>query len=112
MYTQTIALAAWVRRGMAASLLLGVPFAAMAQQVVQAPVPAVASVAPAAVAPKLTIRQIYDRLETAGYRDQSEIELDDDGRYEVKARNAQGARVKLEVDASTGAIVRSHTKRR
>jgi zona occludens toxin (predicted ATPase) len=58
--------------------------------------------APAAVA-RLTLRDIYDRVEAAGYRDIREIEWDD-GRYEVKASNAQGARTKLYVNATTGAV--------
>lgn len=52
---------------------------------------------------QLTIRDIYDRVEAAGYRDIREIEWDD-GRYEVKAHNADGERVKLHVDGNTGAL--------
>ena len=74
--------------------------------VAQAQAPA-APQAPAAVsapaAPQLTVRDIYDRVAAAGYRDIREIEWDD-GRYEVKASNAQGQRVKLYVNAATGAI--------
>ena len=61
---------------------------------------------PPANAPQLTVRDIYDRVEAAGYRDLREIERDD-GRYEVKAHNAQGERVKLYVNASTGAVERT-----
>lgn len=57
----------------------------------------------APAAPQLTIRDIYDRVEAAGYLEIREIEWDD-GRYEVKARNAEGERVKLHVDGSSGAI--------
>ena len=71
---------------------------------------AAAPVAAATPAPALTIRQIYDRLDAAGYRDLREIEWDH-GHYEVKARDAQGARVKLDVDGQTGAVLRSRTKR-
>ncbi|MNJ00943.1 hypothetical protein D3C73_1604200 [compost metagenome] len=63
----------------------------------------------AAQVPQLTIRDVYDRMEAAGYRDLREVEWSD-GRYEVKARNAQGARVKLEVDGNTGAVLRSRIK--
>ncbi len=59
--------------------------------------------------PKLTIRQIYDQLDAAGYRDLREIEWSD-GRYEVKGRNARGDRVKLDVDGTTGAILRERSK--
>ena len=65
--------------------------------------------APAAAA-RLTVRDIYDRVEAAGYRDIREIEWDD-GRYEVKASNAQGARTKLYVNATTGAVESSRTLR-
>ncbi|QNP48042.1 PepSY domain-containing protein [Diaphorobacter aerolatus] len=51
----------------------------------------------------LNIRQIYDRIEAAGYRDIVEIEWDD-GRYEAKAHNAQGQRVKLYINATSGAV--------
>ena len=93
-------------------MLAGLSGVAMAQTPASAPAlgtPApAAQVAPAAArhAPQLTIRHIYDRVEAAGYRDQREIEWSD-GRYEVKARDSQGERVKLQVDGHTGAIVRS-----
>ena len=78
----------------------------------QAPAPA-APQAPAAAtapAPQLTIRDIYDRVEAAGYRDIREIEWDH-GRYEVKASNAQGQRVKLYVNAGTGAVESTRIRR-
>ena len=58
-------------------------------------------------APALNIRQIYDRVEAAGYVNIREIELEKYGHYEVKARNAQGGRVKLHVNAQTGEIERN-----
>lgn len=64
---------------------------------------------PAPAAPRLNIRDIYDRVEAAGYVDIREIEFERDrsgGHYEVKARNARGERVKLYVDAATGTIER------
>lgn len=78
----------------------------------QTPAPA-APQAPAAItapAPQLTIRDIYDRMEAAGYRDIREIEWDH-GRYEVKASNAQGQRVKLYVNATTGAVESTRVRR-
>ena len=60
-------------------------------------------------APQLTIRDIYDRLEAAGYRDIREIEWDE-GRYEAKARTAQGERVKLYLNATTGAVESLRTR--
>lgn len=73
-----------------------------------APTPAQPAAAPAAAA-TLTVRQIYDTLAAAGYRNITEIELEH-GRYDVKADNAQGQRVKLRVDAQTGAVLRSRIK--
>lgn len=58
-------------------------------------------------APALNIRQIYDRVEAAGYVNIREIELEKYGHYEVKARNAQGGRAKLHVNAQTGEIERN-----
>lgn len=57
----------------------------------------------ATATPHLNIRDVYNRLEAAGYREIREIEWDD-GRYEAEASNAQGARVKLYVNASTGTV--------
>lgn len=87
---------------------------ALTWSVAQAQAPASAPQAPAAVtAPAtqpLTIRDIYGHVEAAGYRDIREIEWDR-GRYEVKASNAQGQRVKLYVNASTGAIESTRVRR-
>lgn len=77
----------------------------------QAPTPAPAAAPTAATAPaapQLSIRDIYDRMEAAGWRDMREIEFSK-GRYEVKARNAQGERVKLYVNASSGAVERTRS---
>ena len=67
---------------------------------------------PAQAAPAaqiLTVRQIYDTLTAAGYRNIREIEHEH-GRYEVKAQNAQGAHVKLYVNATSGAVERTRTR--
>ena len=99
------------RRWAAAGCLAGLSMGAMAQGAT--PVAALAAT-PQATAPMsqpvLNIRQIYDRVDAAGYRELQEIEWSD-GRYEVKGRNAQGERVKLEVDGRTGEVLRSRTKR-
>jgi len=79
--------------------------AAQAQNTPSGPSAAGSEAAPAS----LRLR-VYDRLEAAGYRDMREIEWDD-GRYEVKASNAQGQRVKLYVNASTGAVEKTRTGR-
>ncbi|WP_315134286.1 PepSY domain-containing protein [Achromobacter marplatensis] len=67
--------------------------------------PAAASVTPAS--PMLTIRQVYDKMEAAGYRNISEIERSSKHGYEVKAYDPQGQRVKLYVDPQSGAVTRS-----
>lgn len=85
---------------------------AQAQAQAPAPAPAASPATPAATAPQaalLTIRQIYDTLEAAGYRTISEIELSH-LHYEVEADDAQGRRVKLHVNARTGAVERSKFK--
>ena len=82
--------------------------AAPAQAAQAAPTPA-AQTAPAAApaAPMLTIRQVYDKMEAAGYRNISEIERSSKHGYEVKAYDPQGQRVKLYVDPQSGAVTRS-----
>ena len=57
----------------------------------------------------LSIRDIYDRVDAAGYRQVREIDLDH-GRYEVKALNPQGQSVKLYVNAHSGAIEQVRTR--
>ena len=79
---------------------------AAAQAQTAAPAQA-AQTAPAAAAPMLTIRQVYDKMEAAGYRNISEIERSSKHGYEVKAYDPQGQRVKLRVDPQSGAVTRS-----
>lgn len=113
MATYSFTTVSFTRSLAAAALLAGVAASAGAQTAAPAPATAATATtsAPAQVAAaRLTIREIYDRLEAAGYRDLLEIEWSD-GRYEVKGRNAQGARVKLDVDGTTGAVLRERNKR-
>jgi hypothetical protein len=77
-----------------------------AQAQTAAPAPAQAAQA-APAAPMLTIRQVYDKMEAAGYRNISEIERSSKHGYEVKAYDPQGQRVKLRVDPQSGAVTRS-----
>ena len=86
----------------AAALPLG---AALAQTAT----PAATATAATPTAQKLSIRDIYDRVEAAGYHDQHEIDFEH-GRYEVKAVNAQGQRVKLTLNAQTGVIEDTRVK--
>ncbi|WP_088142377.1 PepSY domain-containing protein [Achromobacter xylosoxidans] len=97
-------------RNTLAALALGAATLAGAAAVHAQTAPAPAQ--PAATAPAnatLTVRQIYDTLTAAGYRNITEIELEH-GRYDVKADDAQGQRVKLRVDAQSGAVLRSRIK--
>ena len=89
---------------LASAALLTLP-AVHAQTPDAQPAPAAAAAAPATAAPaaRLSIRDIYERASAAGYRDLREIEFEH-GRYKVKGYDAQGARVKVYFNATTGAI--------
>ena len=54
--------------------------------------------------------QLADALRHAGYTVDTEIELEHHRGYDVKADNPQGQRVKLRVDAQSGAVLRSRIK--
>lgn len=49
--------------------------------------------------------QVISNLESAGYTDVRDLERDD-GIYEAEATNASGQRVDLDIDPSTGAVLR------
>lgn len=51
----------------------------------------------------LSIPQVSERLTQQGYRDITRIERDD-GCYKVRATDANGRRVRLVIDPSTGTI--------
>lgn len=89
---------ALIALGTAAALGLGIAQAQSTDAPSDAPA---ATMAPTGA--QLTIRDAYDRVEAAGYRGIREIEWEHD-RYEVKASNAQGERVKLYVSGETGAV--------
>lgn len=103
-----------LRSLMSVAILVGLTSSAMAQvsrpEAAAAPVRASTPMAAmAAQGPQLTIGQVYELMDGAGLREIREIEWSD-GRYEVKARNAQGTQVKLEVDGSTGTVLRTRVK--
>lgn len=78
--------------------------AALAFGAVQAQTSAPVQATTSSVAsPQLTIRDIYDRVDAAGYRDIREIKISK-GRYKVKATDTDGKRVKLYVNGSTGTV--------
>lgn len=57
----------------------------------------------------LTIPQLHDRLEAAGYSAINDIEREKDG-YEVKAIDRDGRRVELDVHPVTGEVLKTETK--
>jgi uncharacterized membrane protein YkoI len=67
---------------------------------------------PAAVsdaAPTLTMEQVLAQLRDQGYGEIDEIERERD-RFEVKARDREGRRVELYLDARTGETLKSERK--
>jgi len=52
----------------------------------------------------LSIPQIHDRLDAAGYRNIEKIEREDGG-YEARATNRNGERIKLYLNPQTGEIL-------
>ena len=86
------------------------PLLGLAQAQTSPPAATASPAAASAPAQKLSIRDIAERLEAAGYRDILEIDYEH-GRYEAKALNAQGAPVKLYVNAQTGAVERTRTRK-
>ncbi|WEE79039.1 PepSY domain-containing protein [Comamonas testosteroni] len=69
----------------------------------------VAAVRGMALGPTLSIRDVCDRLEKAGYREFQEMEWDD-GLYKVKATASDGRFVKLYVDGRSGEVLRVRSK--
>lgn len=96
-----------------ASLLLTTAIAIPAALSFAAATPATAEnnpAAPAAATQWLSIAQVYNQLEAAGYRNIEKIERER-GSYEVKATNRDGQRVKLYVHPQTGAVLDTRTRK-
>jgi uncharacterized membrane protein YkoI len=91
-----------------AALLLGTAGLAA---IAQAPSAPQAPQAPAAPAATLSFQQVIDRVVAQGYSDVREVERKSDKLYEVKARDGQGRRVELYVDARSGEVLREEVKR-
>lgn len=91
------------------ALALGVGMTALTLELLRAQLAAVRGTPMAPAGARLTIREIYDRMEAAGYHEISEIEWED-GHYEVEARDARGRAVELQVDGTSGAIQRIETQ--
>lgn len=58
----------------------------------------------------LSVEQVLNKVQAAGYRDVEEIERDD-GKYQVKATDAEGRRVELKLDPVSGEILKTEVKR-
>lgn len=59
---------------------------------------------PAGDRPWLTIPQVHERLQAAGYRNIEQIEREN-GSYEVRATDSNGSRSKLYVNPQTGELL-------
>lgn len=70
-----------------------------------------ASLAVTATPPALGFQQVVDRVVALGYKDVREVERKGDKLYEVKARDGQGRRAELMVDARSGEILSQEVKR-
>lgn len=68
------------------------------------------AVAPRTTAAALTLRQVLEKVEAAGYRDITEAERRRD-RYEIDATDRDGRRVELDVDGLSGEIRAVEIKR-
>jgi len=93
----------------ALALAAGIAAGSLAMTVVHAQDPRTEARPEAAA--RLSIAQVVERLTAQGYRDIDEIERDGDT-WEVDARTGAGERVKLRVDAHSGAIVKTKTDAR
>jgi len=91
----------------AAVLATGV--ATLLPAVAQTPQPPAAAVDAAPKGKPLTITQVLDKLEAAGYRNIQKVETQRNG-FEVYATNREGQRVELDVDSITGQVKRSKAK--
>ena len=83
--------------------------AAIAPAFAQNAAPAATSAAPVQ-SNWMSIKDVLNKLEAAGYRDFREVERDDN-RYDVKATDPQGQRVELDVDPVTGDVLKTEVKR-
>jgi len=57
----------------------------------------------------LNLRQVYDKLEAAGYTDIREIDRERSG-YEAKVRDGEGRKIKLYIDPRTGDVINRKTR--
>ena len=83
--------------------------AAIAPAFAQNAAPAATSAAPVQ-SNWMSIKDVLNKLEAAGYRDFREVERDKN-KYEVKATDPQGQRVEMDVDPVTGDVLKTEVKR-
>ena len=96
-----------VRYAVAIALLAGSAGLAVAQAVPPGDQPAVAGEETAPAAEGLSLTEVVAALEARGYTGFHEVEREDEGYYEVKARNRDGRLVEVHVSAETGEVIRS-----
>ena len=63
------------------------------------------------VAPAASFQHVVERVVAQGYVDVREVERKSDKLFEVEARDSQGRRVELYVDARSGEVLREKVKR-
>ena len=74
-----------------------------------APVMAQSNIAGNTQAPWLSVHEVQLKVGAMGYRDLSGLERDHD-KYEIKAVDAQGRLVKIDVDPFTGDVLKTKVK--
>jgi hypothetical protein len=90
--------------------VLSTGVATLATAQAQTAQPPAAAVDAAPKSARLTLLQVHNQLEAAGYRQIEKIETQRSG-FEVYATNREGQRVELDVDGVTGQVKRSKSKR-
>lgn len=85
--------------------------AALALAATLATAPLAAGAQAAGTPAAMSFQQVVERVVSQGYNDVREVERKGDKLYEVKARDAQGRRAELLVDARSGEILREEVKR-
>lgn len=95
----------------AVAIIAGMLFAAasLTPAVAQNTLQAVASSQNTNANQVLSIKQIHEKLEAAGYTDITEIERDRTV-YEAKARSKDGQRVKIDMDLASGDIIKTKVR--
>lgn len=91
------------------ALVLGVGIVAGGASLLPAFAQGAGTVAGAPAKNELTMGQIHDKVTAMGYQDIDKIERERNA-FEVKARDKNGAKVKLYLDPQTGEVIDSSRK--